>query len=378
MSVETKRPIRSANVVVASVSIMLLLMLLAPSLADSTADARRNACLNKMKEISLALANFEAARGCFPGASTAAITGKPGHAEDSKYPAGYSWLALSLPYMELAPLYNQMRDSSEKLTKSPFSDSVRVGDDGTGNLVATERVDAFLCPGFSGKPFVDVDKSDYKSQPTAGGAPAITNYFASSSTHLIPRDRGWYLGETADAAIQGNGALPLFSAKILENGWTKVRGATHAGISRDGTSFTAMFSEGREQAYAAWIDGQVAWTVAAWPGNPDLPELIPDPSKPETYPVLGWKNPHENTVGIAKQRHGAPPAEAGVYLPADRWTGSKDRTFGRSGNHPGVIGHSFGDAHSKFIDEAIDPAVYLHLTTRNGSEVIPDTRRSEP
>jgi hypothetical protein len=369
MSSQHVRQVRAFDVFVASASILLLLMLLTPTIAQSNADARGNQCLNNMKQICIALHNYESARGCFPAASTAPITGKPGNAGE-RYPAGFSWLAISLPYMEEAAIYNAMRDSSEKLTKSPFGEAVRIAPG--GDAVASKQIEAFRCPAFAGKPTVDVEKSDYSPGDAAGGPPAITNYFASSSTHLIARDGGWYLGENADLALQGNGALPLFNEKILANGWTRARGTTHAALSRDGTSMTIMFSEGREQAYAAWIDGQVAWTVAAWPGNPDLPEPIADPAKPEILPALGWKKPAANTVGIAKQRFGATAADAGVYLPAAHWTGSKDRTFGRSGNHPGVVGHAYGDAHCRLLDENIDPVVYLHLTTRTGSEVIPE------
>jgi len=373
MSTESRRPLRAADVLVASISLVLLLMLMAPSLAQSAADARRNGCLNNMKQICLALHNHEATRLYFPAASTAPITAKPGNADESEDRAGYSWLAQVLPYMELAPLYSAMRDNSEKMTLSPFADSVRMGD-GAGRLVANEPVEAFVCPGFEGKPAVDVEESDYKSDAQAGGAPAITNYFATSSTHLIERDGGWFLDSRAEAAIQGNGALPLFGPMALK-GWQKMRGVTFAAISRDGTSNTLMFCEGREQAYAAWIDGQVAWTVGAWPTNPDVPKPMKDPAYPNAPDVLGWDADAaaENGVCIAKQPYGAAAAQSGVYLPADRWSGSKDRKFGPSGNHPGVAGHAFADGRASFIDEKIDRNVYLHLVTRAGMEVIPES-----
>lgn len=370
MLAKSLRQLRIADVMIAAVSLCLLASLIAPSVAGSNNDARRAKCLNNIKQIGLALQNHESSRKYFPLASTGAITAKPGSAGKLGEGAGFSWLAQLLPHFNEVSLYNAMRENSNKMTESPFANP---SDADGGRSIASASVDVFICPGFEGRRFVDVTTSDYTADGPAGHAPAIANYFALSATHMIRRDDGWFIDERPESVLQGNGAIPMVSAEALKNGWKRVRGATHAAIARDGSTYTFMFAEGREQAYAAWIDGQVAWTVAAWPRNAQPPTL--QPLEGPNRSVLGWNDDAGDDVGvcIAKQPLGAGAELTGAYLPAGRWSGSKERKYGPSGNHPGVTGHGFGDAHAAFVANDIDRNVYLHLTTRNGGEAIFDS-----
>lgn len=368
---------RATDVAIAALALSLLAMLIAPSIAESAADARRAGCLNAMKQISRALAGHEDSRLYYPLASTAPITAKPGDADDPVDRAGFSWLAQILPYLEQAPLplYNSIQQVTAKMTTSPFVDAARRGESYQRPLAAV-AVEQYLCPGFSGRPFVEVENSDYQSDGTDRTAPAIANYFASSSTHLIQRADGYFLSEQPTKYLDGNGALPLLGEAILNRGWKAVKGTTQAGLSRDGTSTLFMFCESRERAYAAWIDGQVAWTVAAWPTNPDAPKLTlmgpAGSTASQQAATLGWYDDPDwtNNVCIAKQPHHRVMALSDVYLPERLWSGSKPRKYGPSGNHPGVAAHAFADGHSEMVADDVDRNVYLHLTTRNGGEVI--------
>jgi hypothetical protein len=268
------------------------------------------------------------------------------------------------------PLYNAIRDGTNKFQLSAFDDAVRMKPGGVS--VASQAVEWFICPGFEHTPYVVAADSDYVADKIGGLTPAITNYFALSSTHLVKGDGDWSFDSKPDEVLQGNGALPMIGPKGVAMGWQKVKGATHAGISRDGTSYTFMFCEGRERGYAAWIDGQSTWTVAAWPASPLEPKLLDD-SKTPGHQILGWPTEaaDANGICIAKQAFGVADDQAGVYLPADHWSGSKNRKFGPSPNHPDGTVHGFADAHSKFMHGDIDRNVYLHLTTRRGAEAIP-------
>ena len=141
---------------------------------------------------------------------------------------------------------------------------------------------------------------------------------------------------------------------------------------RDGTSNTLVFGESREQAFAAWIDGQVTWVVAAWPQNPEAPQPLKNAANPNAPATIGWPDDQRPAVvsPLAMQRFGTPDDQAGVYLPEEMWSGWSDRKFGPSGNHEGVAIHTFADGHSKAIADTIDATVYLHLVTRAGQEVI--------
>ncbi|TWT78075.1 hypothetical protein Pla123a_08640 [Posidoniimonas polymericola] len=85
--------------------------------------ARRMRCQNQMKQITLALLNYDAAHGKLPPAYTVDDEGRPLH----------SWRTLILPYVEQGDLYDSI-----DLTK-PWDDPV--------NAHAREAVvDAYLCP----------------------------------------------------------------------------------------------------------------------------------------------------------------------------------------------------------------------------------------
>ncbi len=76
--------------------LMCLIGLLLPAVGNARDAARRAQCQNNLKQIALALLNYEAANGCFPPAYIADKDGKPMH----------SWRVLILPYMEMKPLYD--------------------------------------------------------------------------------------------------------------------------------------------------------------------------------------------------------------------------------------------------------------------------------
>lgn len=116
-----------------------------------------------------------------------------------------------------------------------------------------------------------------------------------------------------------------------------------------------MMCETIEPTYAAWMDGQAAWLVGAWPGNTQLPSRDPRTQK--------W------TLTGANGRASL-DARAQPYLVADRWSGLKDRQFGPSSNHEGAVVHGYVDCHIVPLSNEIDPAVYLSLISVAGGETI--------
>ena len=73
----------------------LLIALLLPATRSSRPAAARAQCVNNLKQIALALHNYESAYKAFPPAYTVDPQGRPLH----------SWRTLILPYLELDPLY---------------------------------------------------------------------------------------------------------------------------------------------------------------------------------------------------------------------------------------------------------------------------------
>ncbi|MGO9109778.1 MAG: DUF1559 domain-containing protein [Thermoguttaceae bacterium] len=84
--------------VLALLCLMCLIgMLLLPELNRADEARYRASCLNRLRQIGLALQNYHQVNGCFPPAYIADRNGKPIH----------SWRVLILPYMEYDALYKQ-------------------------------------------------------------------------------------------------------------------------------------------------------------------------------------------------------------------------------------------------------------------------------
>ena len=101
------KPSSSAAVVILSIVgaimvcgggvIVLLVLLMLPAINAAREAARRNGCLNQVRQISLALVNYEARYNSFPPAYTVDENGKP----------MTSWRVLILPELGYQSLYNQ-------------------------------------------------------------------------------------------------------------------------------------------------------------------------------------------------------------------------------------------------------------------------------
>ena len=94
--------------------IAVLIALLLPAVQAAREAARRTQCVNNLKQIGLAIANYESAIGCIvPGYISSSLplsqNGVPGYNPDPftlDNGPGWGWLALLLPYAEQSPLYN--------------------------------------------------------------------------------------------------------------------------------------------------------------------------------------------------------------------------------------------------------------------------------
>ena len=412
-------------VVIAIIGVLVALLL--PAVQAAREAARRNSCLNNIKQISLGLNNHESARQFFPVASTAPFLGSGTPATlttvnnrvtGTTDGDGWSWLVQILPYVEQQPLYNQMRDAgitmggpANKFLAGPLSPAIPINSNTTLQYAHNQQVEAFKCPSFPGADTAKI------AAGSAGGKAAVGNYVAVASTHYNADGQGAGAVDTgavsnsifdsqssasARKQLGGNGALPFWnrtSANDTTSNYTKVRGATHAGLSRDGTSNTIMFAESRDENFNAWVSGFCSYVVAADPGGPGKVKKITAAggTTPTAGQVLalrfdkdGGTEPGQTALNIGqnvKRAGGDNATDAGsansenpnastgrtayfyqkqfAHLPAS------PRVFGPSSAHSGdIVLHGFGDGHGAAINANVDRNVYLWQVTRNGGEVI--------
>ena len=94
----------------------MLIALLLPAVQAAREAARRAQCVNNLKQIGLAIMNYESSYGCFPPAATFDASGKP----------LLSWRVLILPYMEQNVLYGKFHldEPWDSPNNKPLSDTV--------------------------------------------------------------------------------------------------------------------------------------------------------------------------------------------------------------------------------------------------------------
>ena len=234
-------------VVAAVVSVLIAVLL--PAVQFARATARRASCVNNMKQIGLAMHNYESAFGTLP----MSLTIGEGHAN------GHSPFALILPFEELAPLYNNYNFWLENWHS-------------TNQTVVRTQVKQYLCPenpDLENTPASEVRFGESKAifakahyGVNWGGGHEGWNQGGGAYRRLPPKggargpwgadflkERGTYLGVmmtviTPDGEVKAKDGKPLARC-IRFNEIT------------DGTSNTVAFTEKRDS---------FGWAVGGWGG----------------------------------------------------------------------------------------------------------------
>ena len=87
-------------VVIAIIAVLIALLL--PAVQAAREAARRAQCINNLKQIGLALANYHDGLGAYPPGYIAASRYVDGETDTSP---GWSWASMMLPQLEQGPLF---------------------------------------------------------------------------------------------------------------------------------------------------------------------------------------------------------------------------------------------------------------------------------
>ncbi|MFO1092817.1 MAG: DUF1559 domain-containing protein [Planctomycetaceae bacterium] len=209
-------------VVIAIIGILVALLL--PAVQQARESARQTTCRNNLKQIGLALHNYNSAHRTFPPSSTSDVE-QGGWITDPTTRHIHSWSTMLLPYIDQQTLHNQIDFNLSSL--SPV------------NLPVAEKLPpTYRCPAYAGPKFSG-DANYVRLSPRC----AITNYAAMGST-----DVGHVYGQNSGLLTPNGTMYPLSHTRIED--------------IRDGTGQTILTCETRESKMMVWVDGGTASLVA--------------------------------------------------------------------------------------------------------------------
>ena len=322
-------------VVIAIIAVLIALLL--PAVQAAREAARRSQCVNNMKQLGLAMHNYESANGSFPpaklySAGTSSVSNDPGGAGLVLNTTAFSMI---LSYLEQSPLYNAYNFSL------PSCNAVNSGVNknlvgGTGaylanTTVTSSTVATFLCPS-------DTVQAPYTNAPgTAGPYPAdravrASYLLAASAYYEAFTNRSWGGSRPTDDAI--------FSGSDS---------STTIAAVKDGTSNTALAGESRSEKtdpkYGAWW-GQGLWTSTHG--------MVYSP----TVSVDSYLSTLPNAPALTRQVSAANNPRRLGYA----WTFSS--------LHPGGLNVVFADGSVRYIKNTVNPYTWHAIHTMRAGEII--------
>jgi len=370
-------------VVIAIIGILIGLLL--PAINAAREAGRRASCLNKVRQIGLAFANYASTfNNTFPGSAQTWGSGA------QLKVGGYSFLVRLLSFMEYDSLYKQFPQSVTStggITTAMTGNTTQA--QALTNAVHTSMKE-FVCPS-NGNPVYQ--------QPTASPPKfALTNYKAMGASC-----------KNALAAVTGAGTPPYGgSLSLFPDGAIFPGAGSRAGDILDGLSHTIFVIETIDDTNSRWVFGSEATLtglsqanqgtlLASEPTAPKVPVSIAGGATANYYVQTPFDNTWGDSSGVTTNGMGtflmfdfSPQGMTGgvtssaVYStlgdPGSSWsltdakgtsgttTATTGPAYGPSSAHPAIAVCGFGDGSVTALSKRTDAANFFFLITKNNND----------
>ncbi len=312
-------------VVIAIIGILVALLL--PAVQAAREAARRAQCQNHMKNIALAVLNYESAKKHYPKGFVSTPTSETDEA--------WAWSTFTLPYLEEQAIYDQMRPSekflqpvqSTRTGPRNLADMIQNAKNGvTSEFVPLQtKLPVFRCPSDSTPDLVPATGN--KTSPTAQTPTCSKGVLVDENPQWdrwfdgIQVSASNYVGSkgTIDSACPNTGGVPNME-RCANTGVFFGESQISSKQITDGTSKTFLIGERTKFCYAA------TWVGVRWPPGPD-----------------GWSS------NWALAHVATPHGKLNFQCTGDHNT----CTEGFSSNHAGGAFFAFCDASVHFVSDDI-------------------------
>jgi prepilin-type N-terminal cleavage/methylation domain-containing protein/prepilin-type processing-associated H-X9-DG protein len=331
-------------VVIAIIAVLIALLL--PAVQAAREAARRAQCVNNLKQIGLALANYESANGVYPAGFWGA---SPNDSPACGAFTGHTAFAMILPYFEQSNVANSINFGVPTYNGGAATNGT-VGQWGSFQATAyTTRINSYICP---------------SDQPN--GTRTV------SSVLTLPQNP---YSQTSYTCVAGTIECDFFSYvsfnaaycfAIEPNGVFGKNYAYRISSITDGLSNTAFFGE-----TSRFIGESASQPFSFWNRGGTFGGDIGSDVRPMG---LAYTVPQINTPATGQSPTSGGPCGRPTMGTATPWSQDPcskfDGEFGFRSLHPGGANFAFGDGSVRFLKQTINIQTYNAVGTKNGGEII--------
>jgi prepilin-type N-terminal cleavage/methylation domain-containing protein/prepilin-type processing-associated H-X9-DG protein len=327
-------------VVIAIIAVLIALLL--PAVQAAREAARRAQCVNNMKQLGLAIANYESSNGSYP---MGAFYYNENGAVSDCVARQHTMFSAMLPYFEKQAIYNAINWGVPAGGVTGFSAGSGVPNPNRTALVT--QIASLICPsdGIQMPYTLAISDNGYGQSSYAGNLGTKDNF-------------RWYYGCGANPINYVNNGV------FTQDNAFKIADVTDGTSNTIFTGETNRFINDPDQVFQSW--SREAWFSSNNGGTRlnALATVVPTINAPFTLPD--------------------PPPDSTYYFDWDQNPTVPYNTAGQFGfrsQHPGGANFGFGDGSVRFLKQTINwkgpvvggaltLGVYRQLGTRAGGEVI--------